>query len=44
MEHLYSIGEGDASIYARANDLGVMAARIAIESGTYNNNILGVVR
>jgi len=44
MEHLYSIGEGDASIYARANDLGVMAARIAIESGTYNNNILGVAR
>ena len=44
MEHLYNINNNDAPLYAKANELGVMTARIAIESGTYSGNILGVNR
>ncbi len=44
MEHIYNINENDAPLYAKARELGVMTARVAIESGTYSHNILGVNR
>ena len=44
MEHLYNISSNDAPLYAKAHELGVMVARVAIENGSYSGNILGVNR